>query len=214
MKNPWLEIPLDDYEAHMALPGVAQAPLLADILAAEVAAHAPHSVAVLGCAGGNGFDRLAAAGVERVVGVDINPAYIEQTRARYAASIARLELFAADVQAGPPGFDPVDLVFAGLLFEYVDVSVVLERIRSMLLPGGVLVSVLQLPSATSADVTPSPYVSLGALAPMMRLVPPDRLRERAASVGYREASARTLDTTAGKRLHVQVLQPVAAQNQR
>ena len=29
MTNPWLEIPLADYEGHMALPGVAQAALLA-----------------------------------------------------------------------------------------------------------------------------------------------------------------------------------------
>ena len=214
MKNPWLEIPLADYEAHMALPSVAQAPLLADILAHALATHAPRSVAVLGCAGGNGFDRIAAAGVERVVGVDINPAYIEQTRVRYGARIPRLELFAADVQTDAPAFAPVDLVFAGLLFEYVDVAVVLERIRAMLHPQGVLSSVVQLPSTTSAEVTPSPYTSLAALAPVMRLVLPARLCELAVARGYREVSARTLDTAAGKRLCVQVFQPAPGQKRR
>src|SRR6186713_702946 len=68
--NPWLEIPLADYEAHMELPQVAQAELLAEQLAAAVRARSPDSVAVLGCAGGNGLDRLPAA--LRVVGVDVN----------------------------------------------------------------------------------------------------------------------------------------------
>ena len=34
--NPWLTIPLADYEAHMALPQVGQAQLLADLFAALV----------------------------------------------------------------------------------------------------------------------------------------------------------------------------------
>ena len=54
--NPWLTIPLADYEAHMALPQVGQARLLADLFAAELRVGSPSSVAVLGCAGGNGFE--------------------------------------------------------------------------------------------------------------------------------------------------------------
>ena len=214
MPNPWLSIPLADYEAHMSLPGVAQAPLLADVLARATETYAPRSVAVLGCAGGNGFDGLIAAGVERVVGVDINPAYIEATRARFGARIPRLELFVADVQHDAFAFDPVDLLFAGLLFEYVAVDVVLERIGFMLRPGGVLVSVVQLPSAAAAEVTPSPHVSLAALAPVMRLLPPERLRELAGARGYREESGWTLDTMAGKQLHVQVFTRDPDQKQR
>ena len=69
--NPWLTIPLADYEAHMALPQVGQAQLLADLFAAELHARSPSSVAVLGCAGGNGFER--APSTLRVVGVDVAP---------------------------------------------------------------------------------------------------------------------------------------------
>ena len=58
MKNPWLDIPLADYEAHMALPSVGQAALLGDLFAATVEAHRPESVALIGCAGGNGFERI------------------------------------------------------------------------------------------------------------------------------------------------------------
>jgi hypothetical protein len=66
--NPWLTIPLADYEAHMALPQVGQAQLLADLFAAELRARSPASVAVLGCAGGNGFEHAPAA--LRVVGIE------------------------------------------------------------------------------------------------------------------------------------------------
>lgn len=71
MRNPWLDIPLADYEAHMALPTVGQAQLIADELHSLVRAHSAGSVAIMGCAGGNGFDRVAEAGVSRVIGVDL-----------------------------------------------------------------------------------------------------------------------------------------------
>jgi hypothetical protein len=32
MNNLWLDVPLADYEGHMALPGIEQAQLLSDIL--------------------------------------------------------------------------------------------------------------------------------------------------------------------------------------
>ena len=41
MRNPWLDIPLSDYEGHMALPQVDQARVLADQLAAVLALHRP-----------------------------------------------------------------------------------------------------------------------------------------------------------------------------
>ena len=56
--SPWLDIPLADYEGHMALPEIAQARMLADELESAVRQHAPSSVAIIGCSGGNGFVRL------------------------------------------------------------------------------------------------------------------------------------------------------------
>ncbi|HVS25014.1 MAG TPA: class I SAM-dependent methyltransferase, partial [Gammaproteobacteria bacterium] len=92
--NPWLTIPLADYEAHMALPEVGQAQLLAAVFAAELRARAPASVAVLGCAGGNGFEHAPRS--LRVVGVDLNPDYVAAARARFGGRLPRLELHVAD----------------------------------------------------------------------------------------------------------------------
>lgn len=88
MANPWLDIPLADYEAHMALPTVGRARLIADELDNLVRSHSPASVAIIGCAGGNGFDCLADTTVGRVVGLDLNPQYIEQAQARYERRIS------------------------------------------------------------------------------------------------------------------------------
>lgn len=39
--SPWLDIPLADYEGHMAMPEIAQARMLADELESAVREHAP-----------------------------------------------------------------------------------------------------------------------------------------------------------------------------
>jgi hypothetical protein len=49
--SPWLTIPLEDHEAHVALPAVGQAQILAEQLAILIERHVPASVAVMGCAG-------------------------------------------------------------------------------------------------------------------------------------------------------------------
>ncbi len=58
MRDPWLDIPLADYEGHMALPYVAQAQLFSGLFAEALQEFSPESVALLGCAGGNGFEAL------------------------------------------------------------------------------------------------------------------------------------------------------------
>ena len=68
MKNPWLDVPLADYEGHMALPGIEQAQLLADILAGTLEEFLPQSVAVLGVLAEMGLRELHRVST-RVVGV-------------------------------------------------------------------------------------------------------------------------------------------------
>ncbi len=202
MKNPWHNIPLADYESHMALPDVAQAQLLADVFADSLDKYLPQSVAVLGCAGGNGFDRISANVTERVVGIDLNPDYIRQLRARFDHRVPNLELFVGDVQTDEFAFSSVKLVFAALVFEYVDPDAVLLKVRSMLRDDGVLLAVLQLPTATIPEVTPSPFPSLDTLSSVMRLVPPDRLRHLASARGYIERDAQLVVAAGGKQFQV------------
>ena len=76
MKNPWLRIPASDYEAHMALPEVAQAQALSKMMASVFTEYAPTSIAVIGCTTGNGFQHIDTKHTRRIVGIDINPAYL------------------------------------------------------------------------------------------------------------------------------------------
>jgi len=151
VNNPWLDVPLADYEAHMAQPDIEQAQLLSGIFAGALEQFSPESVAVLGCAGGNGFDRIPA-GVSRVVGVDINPEYIAKSKARFNGRFERLELIVGDIQDESTAFTPVELIFAGLILEYVDVETVVARTRSLVTAKGRLITAVQLPGAGSRPV--------------------------------------------------------------
>jgi SAM-dependent methyltransferase len=198
---PWLSVALDAYEAHIASAGVGQAQLLADLLEAAIASHRPHSLALLGCAGGNGFERVAPD-VERVVGVDLNPGFVAATRARFAARLPALELYVADIAAGCP-YEPVALAFAGLLLEYVDVASALRSIRAGLAPSGILVTVVQLPG-DAPTITPSAHAHL--LAPLeaaFRYVAPRELARTARRCGLEPISSTMARATGGKAFQVQ-----------
>lgn len=136
MSNPWLTIPLEDYEGHMAMPDVGQAEMLANEFEDLLKTYAPSSAALIGCAGGNGFEKAAEAGVTRLVGLDLNPAYIAAATARYAGRMIGLELHCADIEGEMPKLQPVHMVYAALVFEYVDIGKALKNMRGMCLPNG------------------------------------------------------------------------------
>jgi len=98
MTSPWLDIPLADYESHMSAPEVAQLRALSDLFAEGLGIRRPVSVAVMGIAGGNGLDRIDQAITTRVVGVDVNPHYLETVRSRYDR-LPGLELHCVDIAA-------------------------------------------------------------------------------------------------------------------
>jgi SAM-dependent methyltransferase len=203
MKNPWLDVPLVDYEAHMLLPNVGQAQLLSDIFASALEELAPKSLAVLGCAGGNGFDRIAAQITERIVGVDINPEYINQVRARFSSRLPRLELIVADLERDSLAISPVDMVFAALVLEYIDVNIVIPKLSSMLRPGGIFITVSQLSSDTLPEITPTEYTTLNALAAVMKLVDADKLDRVFLACGYHAVDNWRTKIPGGKCFQVQ-----------
>jgi hypothetical protein len=70
MANPWLQIPLRDYEGHMAHATVAQARMLSAVLRETAAELQPRSLAILGAAEGNGLEAVDPALERRVVALD------------------------------------------------------------------------------------------------------------------------------------------------
>ena len=189
MRNPWLDIPLADYEAHMASAEVAQAQLLSTILSDEIRALQPRSIAVIGCAGGNGFASIPPESIPRVVGIDLNAGYLASTSERFGTRFESLELIHADIGAQPPACGAVELAYAALVLEYVDLDRALPNLRTMLEAGGSLLTVVQLPSPHVPAVTPSPYLSLALLESIMKPVSPAALRAAAAGAGLREIAS-------------------------
>lgn len=127
-------MPPEDYEAHMASAEVGQWQVLNRILAEDLSRFQPSSLAVLGCATGNGFEHIDPRITKRVIGIDINPRYLARLRERHQHRLAGLELIESDVLEAelPPG--SVDLVHAALIFEYLDPAAALARIT----PGSAL----------------------------------------------------------------------------
>jgi hypothetical protein len=198
MNNPWLTIPLEDYEGHMAMPDVGQAKMLANEFEELLKTYAPTSAALIGCAGGNGFEEAAKTGLTRLVGLDINPTYIANAKARYAGRMIGLELYCADIEGDVPALRPVHMVYAALVFEYVDLAKALKNLRGLCLSNGILAALLQLPKEGAPSVSPSPFVTLKELSSIMRLVPPNEFRKVAEGLGFGFLSEKLITLESGK----------------
>jgi cyclopropane fatty-acyl-phospholipid synthase-like methyltransferase len=194
--SPWLSIPLEEYEGHMALPEIGQA--LAGELEFAVRRYSPKSIAIIGCAGGNGLDRLVGNRIERVVGIDINPAYVEMVSRRFQSRISGLELHVADIQSVLPQIASVDLIFAALILEYVDIAGAMRSLQTLCAPDGALVVIVQAAGQNVEKTSPSPYKSIQLLAPAMRLVDVDDVKQQAMAAGFSPASSHVLSLRSGK----------------
>lgn len=186
----------------MALPSIGQSRVIADQLETLVKTFCPHSIGIIGCAGGNGLEHLAGTGLSRIVGVDLNPDYIEQTRRRYEGCISGLELHVADIQTASSLFEPVDLLYVALVLEYVDLDRTLSTLWQHCKNNGVLAVVSQLPHETMTEVSPSPYTTLTRLAPVMHLVSPQELQLRAEHAGFCREHSSTILSPGGKSFSV------------
>ena len=106
------------------------------------------------------------------------------------------------MQSGSVTYDPVDLTFAALVFEYVDPERAMHALLRHCKSGSVLAVLAQLPHEQMAPVSPSPYTSLQRLEPGMRLVVPQVLQELARQAGFAQERSRTVAATGGKNFSV------------
>jgi hypothetical protein len=206
--NPWLAIPLDDYEGHMASAGVAQLEALAELFDCVLKRTQPESVAVLGVAGGNGLRCISPGVTTRVCGVDINPRYLEAVRRRYG-DLPGLELHCVDLAKRAVAADPVRLVHAALIFEHAGLDGCLRNAVSMVAPRGSLSVVLQMPSVQSAGVGASPYPSVQSLSRGFHLIDPAQLRGALAEYGFQQAWETQRQLPGGKAFRMAVFETPA-----
>ena len=197
MSNPWLTVPLTEYEQHMSSAEVQQLGALSDLFAEAIGRCRPLSIAVLGIAGGNGLDHIDSSITARVVGLDLNPQYLEAVRERYS-HLPGLELHCVDLSEQYVEFEPVQLVHAALVFEHAGVDCCLENAISMIVPGGNLSVVLQLPTESGQTAVASQFSSIQNLKSHFSLISPAWLRESLAGRGFRLIHQTTRALPAGK----------------
>ena len=196
--NPWNKVSLADYEGHMATPAVGQATMLAQEFRHAIERTRPKSLALIGCAGGNGLEELSNHALERVVCVDVNPNYLETLKTRYTEKIRNLECCCCELEQYR-SLKPVDLVFGGLVFEYTRLDEALDSVSRLLNKGGSLYALVQMPADGIATVTPSPYAKkLDAVVDAFKYVPPRTLIDLAVKRNLIETEQKVIRLESGK----------------
>ena len=191
-------MPAADYEGHMGSPGVRQLEFLSRVFGELLAEFAPESLLLLGCATGNGLERVEPGRIRRLVGLDINPEYLEICRERHAKRLPGLDLVCADFASFETATASFDFVHAALFFEYVEPESAMRKISRWLKPGGILAVVLQLPHGSGGNVSETEFEGVKILEPAIRLVDPDVFRRHARRFGFAEARASRERLRSGK----------------
>ena len=167
-KNPWLSIDYMDYEGHMSCGSVRQLQMLNVIFAESLKEYNPDSIAVLGCTVGNGFEHIDHSSCTRVCAIDINPDYLSEAERRYGSD--GIEYICADLDEYDLGESEYDLVFCGLIFEYLDATKLLRNIYGSLKQDAVVVVLLQMADKKKPKVSETEYKSLESLDAVMHML--------------------------------------------
>ncbi|HXM54638.1 MAG TPA: class I SAM-dependent methyltransferase [Candidatus Dormibacteraeota bacterium] len=90
----------------------------------------------VGCGTGL-LTRTLAARCEHVTGIDLSPNMVEEARRR-SADVANVEYVLGDVMAAPLDAGGFECVASSAVLHHLPLAPVLERLRDLLRPGGVL----------------------------------------------------------------------------
>ena len=206
MKNPWLNISPEDYEGHMSSSNVGQLEALSKIFGSVIQKIHPKSIMILGSSTGNGFEHLT--GEEKIIGVDINPVYLDQCKNRFAEKLPNMELICADLDSFDYTGEKLDLIHAALIFEYVDVEKLLSKIFCWLKQERIFSAVIQMESRTSAAISENEFSSLKILEPIHNLVSPDLFISKSCEAGFKQTDSCEVLLPGEKKFKVMMFQKV------
>ena len=197
MSNPWLSVPLAEYEQHMNSAEVRQLSALSELFAEAITRCRPSSIAVLGIAGGNGLEHIDSSVTTRIVGLDLNPQYLESVKERYP-HLPGLYLRCVNLSEQRIALEPVQLVHAALIFEHAGVERCLENAIALTAQGGNLSVVIQLPAESGEAEGASRFASIEKLHAHLSMVSPKWVCESLAGRGFRLVQETTRELPAGK----------------
>lgn len=156
----------------------------------------PARIFVPGCTIGNGFEHINWKQVENVTALDINAEYLCMLRSNFQEK--KLEIINEDLLKYNPVGKKYDLIFAALVFEYIDLSKSLTGLKNMMNKSSVLVSIIQLPHRYQNKVTLTKYKSLEKLNPIMNLLNAEKFKAALNESGLHIISEKEINLETGK----------------
>jgi predicted TPR repeat methyltransferase len=183
--NPWLEIPLADYENHMSHHLVGQSVLLNSLTKKYLDEIKPKTAVFLGIAGGNGLEHIDSNFTQSVYGIDINQEYLDATFKRYNHTIASLQLMKLDIVEHSERICKADFIWAALILEYTGIEKVFEFCSNNICKGGHLVVSIQ-SNNNKQTVSNTGIETVKKAGDIFSIVDPGDLIHKAAISGYRQ----------------------------
>ncbi|GAB3416121.1 class I SAM-dependent methyltransferase [Niabella aquatica] len=181
--NIWNKIPLNDYEQHMQHHDVGQSQLLNSLTRKYLHKHNPERLLFLGVSGGNGLEHVDIMKAKSVCGIDINQAYIEETRKRYGNRIEQLILINADINTSDETFVAADFVWGALILEYVDIEHCFKFLQKNTVRGAILVITIQSNNGVTS-VSNTGIASLNLVEDIFKVVDKEDLIRTALKFGF------------------------------
>lgn len=119
MNNPWNEIDINVYEAHMSSKNVMQLQLLNSIMKQQLSDYEHCYVSILGIAGGIGLNNIDITTTKKVYAIDVNSKYLEICKQRYHSLGNILELICCDLADVQTILPFSDIIICNLIIEYL-----------------------------------------------------------------------------------------------
>jgi len=182
--NPWLDIPLDDYERHMSHDLVGQATLLNSLTKKYLDKIKPETAVFLGIAGGNGLEHIDNNITRTVYGVDINPAYLDTASVRYKETIPTLQLINLDIVKNSETICRTDFVWAALVLEYTGIDNALTFSVNNIRKDGHLVISIQ-SNNNIQSISPTGVETVKKAGEIFSIINPEELLGKAVDAGFR-----------------------------
>ena len=199
MSNPWEEIRLTDYEAHMRLDSVRQLQAMNKIMADQWTACPAASAMLLGAAGGNGLEHVRPDQFRDLWCIDINADYLAALRARFPQLGSCLRCLRLDLTEQAELLPQADLLIANLLIEYIGY----EAFRRAVLQAApsYVSCVIQVNTDEANWVSDSPYLHVfDGLESVHHQITEDGLTEVMQDIGYRAVRREVSPLPNGKQL--------------
>lgn len=185
MNNVWNTIPLEDYEKHMQHETVGQLQLLNKLTMNYLKLIHPKTIIFLGIAGGNGLEHIDSSITPYVFGIDINKKYLEETQKRFKDQLPNLKLFNLDISSSKNKMTiaRADLIWAALIFEYLEIKNCFEFIRNNIHDNGHLIVTIQSNNG-AGSVSQTGIETIKSVGQIFRLIDENELLSFADKFGF------------------------------